>query len=452
MILILVISIFSLFIIKYIGYTGFVSQTSSRVSIDAGFMVLCDEFDGSTTYFLILSDTQLANLTNMTLEVQEYGKIIFNEEVNLTQDAQGNIIDLDSSANISSNLIEINTTALTSLEKPATIYFYNLTFDDPRVLKDGVACPDSICDIIGYSGKTLIFTVTQFSAFYSAEETPSEAAPFGGGGGGGTVKRGDFYLDKDLIDMKIKQGETKREIILVKNTGDKRLEFNLSVSGMNKFVILSEESFTLSPKESKEINVDFFAGENEPGEIYAGRIIFNTDSVDLSKSVNVILEIKERFALFDIKLELGDRILTGEQKLKAKIYMIDVGDLNKKVDVNLEYFIKDFDDNAIKIGEETVSMYKSSEIEREFPIPQQLAQRSYLFYIKLNYLNATATSSDHFFLIKESKIMGVIDKILDYVKKNLSYLIIAWIVSLIIFIIFLVKRRREKEQGHVYRY
>lgn len=441
-ILILAIAGLSISVMRYVNYTGFVSQTVSRISIDGGYIVLVEKFNGLTTDFLVLSDTQLANLSNMVLEIQEFGKIIFNESVNLTQDAQGNIIDLDSSVNISNNLIEINTTISTSLEKAATIYLYNLTFDNPHVLKDGVVCPDSICDTISYSGRTLIFTVTQFSFYsteetvtYSAEETPGGAVnPPSGGGGGGAAKKADFYLNKDLINVELKQGERVRDKILVSNKGNKKLAFNLNVFGINRFVILSEDSFTLIPTESKEINVDFFASENEPGEIYGGKIIFNTDSEDLSKSVNVILEIKEKFALFDIKTELEDMTMTKEQKLKAKIYMTDVGDLNKKVDVNLEYFIKDFDGNAIKIGEETVSVYKSSAIKREFAIPQQLTQGNYLFYTKLSYQNSTATSSNRFFLIKESKFIEFI------------WLIIIVLMILVSFIIFLLKRRKKKEK------
>lgn len=147
-------------------------QNSSNLTIiDPGMQVTQNEFDGSTTDFLAMNDTELQNIVNMTLEVITYGKIIFNEIINLTQDEVNNTIDLDNNINIGNNLIEINITALTSLNKSATLYLYGLGFNNPRILRNGEVCSSSICQIINYSGGILRFNVTMFTT-YSAEETP----------------------------------------------------------------------------------------------------------------------------------------------------------------------------------------------------------------------------------------------------------------------------------------
>ena len=130
---------------------------------------------------------------------------------------ENNFVDLDGNANISFNKLEINTTKLTSLEKSATLYIYNLTFSDPRVLRDGGVCPSSICTENSYSGGLFSFNVTNFT-IYSAEETPVDAPASGPSGGGGAILKTSFTLNKDLIKVLLKQGETKREVIEIKNS------------------------------------------------------------------------------------------------------------------------------------------------------------------------------------------------------------------------------------------
>jgi len=200
-----------------------------------------------------------------------------------------------------------------------------------------------------------------------------------------------------LISMKIKQGETKRETIIIENTGNRDQQFSLRLEGIERFAILSEKSFVLSPGDSKKINIDFFSSEKEPADVHAGRIIVSTYS--LSKPINVILEIQEKAALFDVRSELAYTTLTRSKKLKAKINMTNIGDL-KKVDVLLEYFIKDFAGNQTKLGEETIGVYESLTIERKLPLPKWLEPGDYLFYVKLTYLDNVVTSANLFTLIK----------------------------------------------------
>jgi len=91
---------------------------------------------------------------------------------------------------ISDNLIEINSTILSALNKPAVLTLYNLQFTNPRILRNGILCPESICVKLNYNGGNLIFNVTGFT-YYSAEETPGGetggggGSSSGGGGGGG---------------------------------------------------------------------------------------------------------------------------------------------------------------------------------------------------------------------------------------------------------------------------
>jgi hypothetical protein len=114
-----------------------------------------------------LSQVNLSNITNLVLE-RSYGKINFSENINLFSAGAG---DLDAYINISQNYISVDSATIPELNKSATLTLYNLAFTNPRVLKDGAVCPDSICTMLSYSGGNFTFTVTRFST-YSIEETP----------------------------------------------------------------------------------------------------------------------------------------------------------------------------------------------------------------------------------------------------------------------------------------
>ena len=259
------------------------------------------------------------------------------------------------------------------------------------------------------------------------------------GGGGGEIKSAvNFTINKDLIDIKLKQGETERETIIIKNTGDKIQQFSLEIQGKIRiFIILSDESFSLSPQESKEINADFFASENEKPEIYAGRIIIKIDPV--TKAINTILEIKQKIALFDIKSELADISIAQTQKINANINMKDIGDLNKRVDVNLEYFIRDFEGTEIKLAEETIGVFGSLDINRKFPMPIGLVPGDYLLIIKLSYLDNVATSANRFTMIEELPFVS-------FIKQNYPIILIISIILMLLILFILKKPERTLEE------
>lgn len=159
-----------------------------------------------TTYFAgntsNLSEIDISNISNFTIENAGYGKISFLNGVDLSSGA-----DINTHINISFNRIELNSTAVSALNKSALLYLYNLTFNNPQILRDNTACSSDICAIINYSQATGImeFNVTGFSA-YSAEDYCGNsncesgescsscssdcgacpAPPSGGGGGGGS--------------------------------------------------------------------------------------------------------------------------------------------------------------------------------------------------------------------------------------------------------------------------
>jgi len=418
---------FTFLVAFFLKNSGFVIQnTASRVSIDSGIIVLRDEFDGSTTNFLYMNDSELEVIESMVLENSNNGKIIFNETINLTKEAIANIVDLDSNVNISFNRIEGNVTNFTSLGKSATLYLYNLSFSNPRILKNGEIC-DQACHIISYSNdKTLIFNVSNFS-YYSAEETPSAGVtPVAQAGGSGGAIPLNFTVDKDILKVSLKQGEIARETLKISNIGQSQLSFAVTPELIGKFIAISEDSFSLKPGESKNLNIDFFAKEKEIPDAYIGRILVKSNGI--IKAINVIIEVKERESAFDISTEVLSKEINAGGQAEARINIKNMGDL-RNIDVSLYYAIMDFQQNILSFKEEQVFVRDELSLKRKLRTPANAPFGAYVFYSRVSYGNTSATSADVFMITEKLDILNII---------------LILLIILTIILIYLTGRKNEK--------
>ena len=190
-----------------VGKSSF-STTSVTVTIDNRYEIGYDEFDKTGTIdedgdrsinFTNLTSSQQQNISNLVLRNVNYGKIKFIENINISSP-----ISLDDYINISHNLITLNSTFLSNFNKSATLKLYNLTFNNPRILKDDVICSANICTINSYSNNILSFNVTHFT-IYSSEETPSAPSGTGAGSTGPSGKT-------EIIKREIKEPEKPKII------------------------------------------------------------------------------------------------------------------------------------------------------------------------------------------------------------------------------------------------
>jgi len=232
--------------------------TEKKVYISKGFPQEYNEFylklftihaNFLGTNFSELSAVNLSNITNLILENSNYGKINFSESVDLSSGG-----DLNTHVNISDNYISINSTALSALNKSATLILYNLSFTNPRVLRDGAVCPSSICTEVSYTGGNFTFTITQFSS-YSTEETPTTTTPTTSEGGGG-------YPTYKLTLEQLEKGYEKT----LRKNWKIQFEFNNQNHAINlddivnKTAIITvssqEQTFNLTINETKKTNLN----------------------------------------------------------------------------------------------------------------------------------------------------------------------------------------------------
>ena len=424
---------------------GVLVSDSVTFTVDSSkFRVIYDEYAGSTkgtsTDFNKSSYENLQDLSNIVLENTDWGKIQFYEGINMTNDADfsDSETNLDNNTNISKNRIEINSTALPNFNTSATLYLYNLTFSDPRVLRDDSVCPDTICTEIDYTGGTLIFNVTQFTV-YSAEETPEEAAPAAAPSKGGvslTIK--SFTISPEEIKVKLKQGQTTAETILITNNGNQKLSFSITNPKLEEFLKITPANFTLNPGESKTIVLDFLVRENTIPDLYIGKFIIKADGIE--KEILTAIEVVTRGPLFDVGVTIPNRflyVLPGEE-LFSEIKLFNLGQVGE-VDLQIDYIIKDEDGNDIIAEHETVAVATQTTFSKTFNIPEDAKYGRYVLYVKATYNEKVASATAWFNVGKRP----------FWPPSRIVLFIIAGVVILIIIILLKIKKIKKKPEKEI---
>ena len=407
-------------------------------------------FKGNSTDFYTSSYEDMQSLSNIILEQNNSGKILFNQAVNLTDDANfsDRNLDLDSNVNTSFNRIELNASALPNFNKQATLWLYGLSFTNPRILLNGVICSASICTQESYSGGILKFNVSSFSgnSIYSSEETPAATTATGGGGGGGgggisEAKEIDFSIDKDLIRVSVKQGESFKNSVKIKNLADESQHFSLSITNeLKEIVFFSPDDFSLSPREERTVTTNFVSfNETKPG-VYTGNI--EVEGKTEKKKISIVYEIKSKRVLFDLKADVPEKykeIFIGEDVM-LQITLFNLGDLGKQ-DVALEYQIKDFDGNVIASQSEVVAVETQASFVREIDLPGDIKRGRYVAAALARYDHSIGSSSD-VFLVKERQRPLPLAK--SFIEKYWWIILIILLLVVIVIIIWQYERWKMK--------
>ncbi len=390
-VLILILMLFILIILTNLFLLNFfstkitnpTSQASIQFSIakSKAIKIIRESFEGDTTDFTLGGNLGLENIEDMTLEKIDFGKIVFTEPINLTQDAASTTEDilysrevsLDDNVIISKNLIEINTANLKSLEKPAILYLYGLTFNNPRILKDGEVCPSSICQILDYSNGILKFSVTGFTS-YSSEETPIEAKAQGGA----------CTYDWECAFW---QPSTCPE------------------NGIQTRICTNQGTCSGIVEKPDEIRT----------------CVFEREKFEPKKS---LLDIKVSIPEMDHEIFPGEIII-------SKIELINFGEA-KRVDAVLEYRITDFENTTIFHEIETLAFETRLNLIKEIKLPDDLKAGRYFLYVDAEYNGQTASALTEFQAVKIPQ------------KEKIFILIILFLIIVLAILIYVIIRQREK--------
>lgn len=215
----------------------------------------------------------------------------------------------------------------------------------------------------------------------------------GGGGGGGGAGGISISVSPTEINLNLAVNTNQEQKVLVTNTGANTATVTVSQTGLNKMVILPDDvSFSLSAGETKEITFIFVALSEEG--IFTGRLTIG------GKQIPVSLNVKSKLLLFDSNIIVlnEDYLVHRGDKLRTAVTLIPLGD-KERMDVTLNYVIKDYDDRVYLTRTETVLIEEQVNFRRNFDTGI-LPLGQYIVGLELVYPNGVAPSSAHFEVIQ----------------------------------------------------
>jgi len=265
---------------------------------------------------------------------------------------------------------------------------------------------------------------------------PPAAAPTGGGVT--EVVTRDFSIDQAFIKVMVKQGESFKTSINIKNTEKISQKFDLSVSpSLKDFIFLSEYSFTLNAGEEKTIYLTFVSTDETKPDVYTGNLQVSTQY--LTKKVPITFNVKSKIVLFDLSLDIPAKykeILPGEELL-LQVSLFNLGETGK-TDVSINYIIKDFEGKTITEQSEIVAVETQVSFSKMIKLPSDMKIGDYVAIAQARYDDSIGSSSVMFHIIEKEK-----PEIVVFMKSKYFFIILA-IVILAIFLIILLEYERRK--------
>ena len=196
----------------------------------------------------------------------------------------------------------------------------------------------------------------------------------------------------------MKQGESKRVNIGIKNNDAKKIEVSLKQSGLNDIIRIRNPEISLESGETKIVAIDLIALEELAPGNYLGKIIATFSGKE--KEILLSVDISSKKALFDVSVRIHDQYqnVARGSSLFAEIELINLGE--KRADAELEYLIKNKAGEIIVRETETVAVETKADLIKEFKIPENAKPGDYILQITSAHNGEKATASAWFKVIK----------------------------------------------------
>jgi hypothetical protein len=261
----------------------------------------------------------------------------------------------------------------------------------------------------------------------------------GGGGGGTTIISTQFFsLSTEQIKVNIQQGRVTSREVTITNNQNTELTFNVSAPKISDYINIQETSFTLKPGESKTLKIGIMALKDAVPNLYMGELIFKTTNTE--KRVLVAIEVESANPIFDVSAKIPDNFLyvMPGNILYSNIELYNLGEVDKEVDVNLEYNIMDSAGKNILRQTEMIAVNTKIGFVKEFTIPPETDFGKYVLYVRATYNESIASASAWFNVGKVPSI-------------SLRIVIIIFSALIAITIVIIILRRRKVKKHIKYK-
>ena len=250
-----------------------------------------------------------------------------------------------------------------------------------------------------------------------------------------TIKAG-FEVTPDTIKLFARQGETYKEYINIKNTGNRKLDIEVELKNLKEFVIfpngLSRYEFSLKAGDEQTVQVIFNVAKDQKPGVYPGKFVASAAGVE--KAITVVVEVEPEEPMFDVSIHVEPRYKTvfPGDLVYDRIWVYNMRPMGR-FDANLEYGIKDFDGNILVKQTEIFAMETHAAFVRSLLVPGNTEPGKYIFYAQITYNGTTGVSSDEFNVVKKDGM-----RIFGFMLSPGFLIGLAVVSVLIIFGLFLV--------------
>lgn len=266
-------------------------------------------------------------------------------------------------------------------------------------------------------------------------------------------------VEKEIINVSLRQGETKSIRLLVVNEFYREVRVDISRIGLeNLLTSISETEFFLEVNESKEIILAFIAPEDIDPNVYIGKIFANTKTS--SREILLSVEVESEEYLFDVILDIpkDPNVFKAGEEIISSLNFFNLG--AGQVDVDVEYLILN-EEGEIVFGEKQVLIIGTSiSLTKSFKLPDNLDDGNYLFYVKVNYDDKTASASRWFVIETKTELQKMFENAFSaftgFIKKWWRLMIEILIGLLALYLLyrfiwwFLFGKKRRSEEKKKY--
>ncbi len=236
----------------------------------------------------------------------------------------------------------------------------------------------------------------------------SAGAPVVSGGGGtssGAVAppappKTKFIVSPNALEKTVVLNRMEFGEIEIRNQENTKTDFNITIEVLEEIILLDETEVSIKPNQKEKIGFRVYAPKD--AGVYPGKIIISAGNT--IKEVFVIINVKTEKGLFDVTLLIPRSMKTIDvgESLSAQIDLLQMG-LKEKIDVTLNYVIKDFAGNTHLLESETLAVYDQKSISKDFHT-EELEPGDYVLGTELIYPDGVAVASSQFKVRGEDEV------------------------------------------------